>query len=94
MAFVATASLAWGTGLNWDTHPLTANRIDKHQRERVTRQVTQRSLPKQSSSTSDSLISRLVEIWEMFPEEIKTETQAVKAKHKIRQWVGTRHLVA
>ena len=86
MVVIATANMAWKAGKNWKEHPLTGNRIEEHYGQRLTRQVKQRSLPPQSVKTDESLVSRLVEMWEKFPEEIKTERKQQVAKQKICDW--------
>ncbi len=73
MTRIATANMAWKAGQNWNVCPLTADRLDKHIGERTTRQSVQRTLPPQGLNTCDSLIPRLVEMWELLPEEIRNE---------------------
>ncbi len=88
MAMVATANMAWRAGQDWDRHPLTKGRIKKHQVERRTRQLTKRTLPPQWASTGTSLVSRLVEIWERLPVDIKEEKCEGRVKLKINKWIG------
>ena len=88
MVRIATASMAWHAGQDWDRYPLTAGRIDKHLGQRTTRQTMQRSLPPQSLNTSESLISRLVEMWEEIPENVKSEQHWRVAKNMICDWVN------
>ena len=80
----ATACLAWKCGQDWEHHPLTGGRLERHFSGRNTRQAA-RSFPPQS--TRGSLISRLVEIWERFPEEIYKAEDFNQAKPKIKQWI-------
>ena len=86
MSRLATANLAWSAGQNWDEHPLTAGRITKHLGQKFTRQSVQRSLPPQN--VGDSLVSRMVEMWEKFPKDIKYEMNQQRAKKKISEWIG------
>ena len=88
MARVATANMAWSAAQNWDKHPLTSGRFTRHRGQKVTRQMMQRSLPPQSTSTDSSLVSRLVEMWELLPEDIKCEKVEHIAKKKICLWAN------
>ena len=88
MAEETTAYLAWKCGQDWDSHPLTAGKIKGHCSGRNTRQSTKRSLPPQL--TGGTLISRLVEMWEILPEEVKSVHEPDRAKHLIKNWCSKR----
>jgi len=88
MALSATAILAWKTAMNWKGHPLTQGRIEGHLGGKKTRQATNRDLPPQSTGSS-SLISRVVEVWERLPREIREEKKESVVKTKIKQWSDT-----
>ena len=87
MAKIATANMAWKAGQNWDNYPLTAGRTLKHYGLKCTRQAAQRMMPPQKISPNLSLVSRLVEMWELLPENIKLEKAEHIAKRKIGQWI-------
>ncbi len=86
MARVATANMAWQAGRDWKKHPLTCGRIDEHLGRKNTQQLVQRTLPPQCMNTSESLVSRLVEMWEKLPEDITSEKIQSIAKKKICEW--------
>ncbi len=88
MAIVATANMAWRAAQDWDRHPLTKGRIEKHRTERQTRQLTQRTLPPQTVHTGTSLMQRLVEMWAKLPKDIKEESCEKKIKSKINTWAS------
>jgi len=85
IAAEAAVGLAWKCGQDWDQHPLTSTRVEKHLSGRATRQATQRCLPPQS--TRGSLVGRLVEIWESFPDNIKQVKEWVDAKTDLKSLV-------
>jgi len=82
MAWEATALLAWKCSRDWENHPLTRGRIEKHVSGRQTRQATQRSFPPQS--TKDSLVGRLVEVWESLPDHVKLLNKLEEVKCQIK----------
>ena len=84
MALEATASLAWKCGGDWENHPLALGRLEGHHSGRQTRQSTQRAFPPQP--VKESLLSRVVEIWEKLPENIKQEKDKEVVKSKIKTW--------
>ena len=84
MALEATASAAWKWVKNWQSNPLASGRIEEHFSARQTRQKTQRTFPPQS--TKGSLLSRVVEVWEKLPEDVRGEEKWECAKVKIKTW--------
>ena len=83
-ALSATARMAWKCGGNWESHPLTTgNRIDKHISGRATRQTLQEFPPQK---TKASIINRVLEVWKVLPEAIKTEKDETAAKVLIKSW--------
>ena len=80
----ATASLAWKCGRDWCTNPLAQRRLENHFSGKRTRQATQRSFPPQS--TRGSLLSRLIEVWEILPQNVKVEENWDTARLKIKTW--------
>jgi len=80
MALTATCGHAWKCGQNWEGHPLTMGRIKGHMSGRNTRQGTLRQHPPQS--LPNSLIHRMVEVWEELPSNIKEEKEPLRAKKK------------
>ena len=81
----ATACLAWKCGQDWDKHPLTSGNVVRHSSGRNTRQATSRSLPPQP--TQGTLISRVVEVWEQLPHQVKHDRKFCTAKKNIKKWV-------
>ena len=90
LATIALANLAWKCSQEWETHPLTSGRIEQHQVERITRQSA-RTFPPQTVGTGKSIISRLIELWEVLPQEIKLENKVTVAKRKISEWALNGH---
>ena len=88
MATAATANMAWKAGQDWRENPLTSGRTEEHRGQKTTRQLLQRTLPPQSIPVESSLVSRLAELWEKLPNEIKTERKELSAKEKISQWAA------
>ena len=84
MALEATATLAWKCGKDWKNNPLAKRRIQEHSSGRQTRQRTQRTFPPQF--TRGSLLSRMVEVWERLPNEVKTAEDWEFAKRNIKTW--------
>ena len=82
-ATVATTRLAVKCSKNWDSHPLTRQRMDHHYTERDTRQKA-RDFPPQKNKKS--IIHRLVETWEKLPINIKTKENDNIAKSEIKKW--------
>ena len=82
IALEATGCLAWKSFCSGQ--PFLVNRLESHASGRFTRQSTQRTFPPQS--TSGTLISRLVEVWEMLPKEVKDCRNVDKAKGLICDW--------
>jgi len=73
LAAGATAVLAWKCSKDWEEHPLMKGRLEKHMTGKHTRQATRRCFPPQS--IKDSLVGRLVEVWENLPEKVKFFTE-------------------
>ena len=88
MSKQATSILAWKCGQNWQNHPLTAFRLECHRSLRPTRQSV-RQFPPQSLAPSESIISRIVEIWESMPENLKSEKKIGAVKKLIEVWCST-----
>jgi len=85
MAVTATGLMAWKSSQNWNKHPLTTGRIEGHLGIRETRQSSGRDLPPQSVGTR-SLVSRLVEVWERLPQEIRAENNELLVKKRLKVW--------
>ena len=68
---------------NWQNHPVSKNRVIAHSMTRCTRQ-NQRTLPPQLIGSS---LSSLVELFEQLPPDIRNESNLLKRKKKIRQYV-------
>lgn len=83
MALIATAMTAWKCLRTWKVHPLTSGRIDEHYNERTTRQ-NQRIFPPQK--IKESIISRLVEVYERLPQEVREEDNVITVKKRIKTW--------
>ena len=83
LAVEATASMAWKSFKS--DYQFLENRVKGHESGRATRQSTQRTFPPQN--TRGTLISRLVELWEMLPQEVKECNELEKAKLLIQKWV-------
>ena len=90
MAFEATASLAWKCGRDWKANPLAQGRLKGHFSGRQTRQATQRTFPPQN--VKGSLLSRLVEIWEELPKNIRQEEDKEVAKGRIKTWAHSKSI--
>ena len=82
-ATVATANMAYKCSRDWDNHPLTGDKIEHHFSGRDTRQA-KKAFPPQK--TKQSLINRLLQVWETLPESIKNEEDEKAAKKKIKEW--------
>jgi len=85
----ATGNIAWGCLKNWCVHPLTANRIDEHSSEVNTRQRKMRQFPPQR--VKESLVSKMVEVWESMPANLKSEENDIAAKKKVKLWARERN---
>ena len=88
MSKQATSLLVWKCGQNWLNHPLTACRLECHKSLRPTRQ-SERQFPPQSLAPCESIISRIVEIWESMPENLKSEKKVGAVKKLIEVWCST-----
>ncbi len=69
--------------LSMEEHPLVINRIEKHKSKKITRQA-RRDWPPQS--TQHSVITKMVEVWEQIPGEIRSEQDCFKRKKEIQKW--------
>ncbi len=88
MSKQATSLLAWKCAQNWQNHPLTAYRLECHKSLKPTRQSV-RQFPPQSLAPCESIISRIVEIWESMPENLKSEKKLGAVKKLIEVWCNT-----
>ena len=85
--FRSLASLAWKclAHNNAQSHQLTSGRIKLHsESSRSTRQL-KRSFPPQLQK--ESTISKMVEVWEKLPSEIKDEENELSMKGRVKVFV-------
>lgn len=83
-SFTSQAKLAWQSIGHHQSHPLTGCRIEQHLNKQNTRQSSNRTFPPQS--VNGSVITRLVEIWEMLPKAVKEQDKIANVKRMVNSW--------
>jgi len=78
-----TASMAWKCLPSWKTHPLTSKRMVRHLGLHATRQ-SEKDFAKQP--VKGSLISKMVDMWNKLPENIRSEKCEIEMKQKVKLW--------
>ena len=82
---LATACMAWKSLRDPNKCSLMQGRLENHRSLKQTRQRCQRTFPPQD--TNETLLSRLVEVWETIPRPIKEMNSPQAAKTALKCWV-------
>ena len=90
LAMRLVEKMAWKCLKTWKEHPMTADRVVEHLGSQLTRQ-TKRDFPPQQ--VSESIISRMIEVWENIPMHVKSTEEEHTFNKRIKCWTSQLSLV-